>query len=138
MTKRSATTTEDNPTVTEQPAPQAEQAWSEADEGTYQELVARRRAAKAKRASGELRARLTDSAVLVVGPAVVGDKSVMGTIRGAVAAHGEAGVARGALLDQLAKAEWASVHARPNDRGWLAGWLSGAIRQGVVAVKPTA
>lgn len=138
MTKRTSVTTEATSTVNEQPAPQAEAAWSDIDESTYQALLARRRAAKVKSRSGGPRARLTDAAMLVVGSTPAEGKSVLATVRAAVAAHGEAGVARGVLLDELAKAKWESVHARPSDRGWLAGWLSGAVRQGVVAVKPSA
>ena len=108
--------------------------WSEADEAAYQDLLARRRAAKVRRTSGAT-VRLGDDAVLVVGPILAEGKSVMSTIRAVVAAHGEAGVVRSALLAELGSTKFESAAAKPTDPGWLKGWVAGAFRQGVLAIK---
>lgn len=109
-------------------------AWSEDDEAAYQELLARRRTAKVRRASGAT-VRLGDDAVLVVGPTPAEGKSVMSTIRAVVAVHGEAGVVRSVLLAELGSAKFESAAAKPTDPGWLKGWVAGAFRQGVLAIK---
>lgn len=144
MTKRNSAVVTEAPAQAQaqasadQPIAQAAPAWSETDESLFQEMQARRKATKAKRPAGASRSRLGDDTVLLVGPTVAGSASVFGTIRAAVAGHGDAGIARAVLLDQLAKAEWQSSAAKPGDRGWLAGWVAGAVRAGVLVVRAAA
>lgn len=133
--------TDATPAQAEQPAAtEAAPAWSEADEATYVRMLARRKAAKAKRPSGPPRTRLGDDTVLVVGGTVTTDKSVYATIKATVAEAGEGGITRAALIAKLKSATFVSPAAKPDNEAWLKGWISGALRQAVVAVaaKPAA
>lgn len=115
-------------------ATEAASAWSEADEAAYVQMLARRKAAKAKRPSGPPRTRLGDDTVLVVGGTVTTDKSVYAAIKATVAEAGEDGITRAALIAKLKSAKFVSPAAKPQDEAWLKGWVSGALRQAVVAV----
>lgn len=146
-----ATTTTDAPAAvaTDAAPPVTEQAtaaaadhpvWTDTDEATYVQMLARRKAAKAKRPSGPPRTRLGDDTVLVVGGTVTTDKSVYATIKATVAEAGEDGITRAALIAKLKSATFVSAAAKPQDEAWLKGWVSGALRNAVVAVaaKPAA
>jgi hypothetical protein len=121
-------------------ASEAASEWSEADEASYVQMLARRKAAKAKRPSGPPRTRLADDTVLVVGGTVTSSKSVYATIKATVAEAGEDGITRAALIAKLKSAKFVSPAAKPDNEAWLKGWISGALRQAVVAVaaKPAA
>lgn len=139
MFKRTATPAADEAAtasaVTEQPAPQAEVAWTDEDEAAYQAVLARRKATKGKRAPAASRNRMADDAVLLVGPAPVTGKSVYSTIKQVVAQAGEDGIKRGELVAKLQTADFASPHAKKDDAAWLKGWVSGAVRAGVLVVQ---
>jgi hypothetical protein len=128
------------PAQAEQPASEAAPAWTDTDEAAYVQMLARRKAAKAKRPTGAPRTRLGDDTVLVVGGTVTTDKSVYATIKATVAEAGEDGITRAALIAKLKSATFVSAAAKPQDEAWLKGWVSGALRNAVVAVaaKPAA
>lgn len=128
------------PAQAEQSASEDSPAWSEADEAAYVQMLARRKAAKTKRPSGPPRARLGDDTVLVVGGTVTSSKSVLSTIKMVVAGAGEGGITRADLIAKLKSAKFVSPAAKPDNEAWLKGWVSGALRQAVVAVvaKPAA
>ncbi len=126
------------PALAEQPVSEAVPAWSEADEAVYVQMLARRKAAKAKRPSGAPRTRLGDDTVLVVGGAATTNTSVYGTIRTTVADAGEGGITRADLITNLKSAKFVSAAAKPQDEAWLKGWVAGAVRQAVLVAKPTA
>lgn len=121
--------------VAEQPVPQAEAIWTDEDEAAYQAVLARRKASKGKRAPAVSRSRLADDAVLLVGPTPVTGKSVYSTIKTLVVLAGEDGIKRGELVAKLQTAEFNTPHAKPDDAAWLKGWVSGAVRAGVLVVQ---
>lgn len=138
-------TTTDAPAVPDAAPPVAEQAiaaaahpvWTDTDETAYVLMLARRKAAKAKRPTGAPRTRLADDVVLVAGTTVTTDKSVLSTIKATVAEAGETGINRADLVAKLKTATFVSAAAKPNDEAWLKGWIAGAVRQAVLVAKPT-
>lgn len=112
--------------------------WTDTDETAYVLMLARRKAAKAKRPTGAPRTRLADDVVLVAGTTVTTDKSVLSTIKAMVAEAGETGINRADLVAKLKTATFVSAAAKPDDEAWLKGWIAGAVRQAVLVAKPTA
>lgn len=141
-----ATTTDAPAVVADAAPPVAEQAttpaadhpvWTDTDESAYVLMLARRKAAKAKRPTGAPRTRLADDVVLVAGTTVTTDKSVLSTIKAVVAEAGETGINRADLVGKLKTATFVSAAAKPDDEAWLKGWIAGAVRQAVLVAKPT-
>lgn len=113
------------PAAPPQPAPAP--VWSEEDESAYQALAARRAAAGYRR-----RGRHLNGLLLRVGDVMPSPGTVVATIVAIVAER--APIARGALLDAMRGAAFAHPKAKPSDRAWCSGWLSGAVRGGFLAV----
>lgn len=104
-------------------------AWSEEDEAAFQALLTRRKAAGYQRRGKDL-----SNQRLKPGEIKPNDNTIAATI---VALAADRGVlTRGELLDLMATADFSHPKARPADRGWRQGYVSGSIRNGFLTVVP--
>ena len=109
------------------PAPATPPLWSSEDEASLQTLLARRKAAGYQRRGKDVaRQKLQPGAIKP------NEGTAAAVIVGIVAHDGI--MNRGALVDAMATANFLHPKARPTDKGWCQGYVSGAIRSGFLAV----
>lgn len=101
--------------------------WSDEDESAFQAMSARRKAAGYQR-----RGRDVGGQMLTLGSIAPNPGTVAAVIVTLVERHGRIG--RAALLDAMAGAAFSHPKARPKDRGWCQGYVSGALRDGFLAL----
>lgn len=102
-------------------------AWSADDETAYQALAARRKASGYQR-----RGKNVADQLLKVGDISPNPNTVVSVIVALIAERGVA--ARSVLLDAMALAAFPHPKAKPQDRDWCQGYISGAVRDGYLAV----
>lgn len=97
--------------------------WSDADERSYQGLLARRKAAGFQRRGRDVSAQRVRAGQI---------KPNVGTVMSAIVAivAGKGVMTRGELVDLMAVETFAHPKARPTDRGWCTAYAQGAIRDG--------
>jgi hypothetical protein len=117
------------PTVAPAKPTAAPAVWSSEDEASFQALLARRKAAGYQRRGKDLSNQL-----LKLGEIHPNDNTIPATIVALAADRGE--LTRGELIDLMASADFPHPKARPADRSWCQGYVSGAIRNGFLAVVP--
>ncbi len=103
--------------------------WSAEDETNYQTLLARRKAAGHKRRGSDL-----STQVLQLGTIKPNPDTIVATIVSIVAGRGQ--LSRAELIKLMGAAPLPNPKARPDDKGWCQGYISGAIRNGFLAVVP--
>ena len=110
-------------------SPPAATAWSSEDESAFQAMTARRKAAGFRRRGKDVAGQL-----VCVGDITPNAGTVMAAIVAIVAERGA--VARGELVGLMPKAAWPDpkTAARAADRSWCAGYISGALRDGWLAL----
>lgn len=101
--------------------------WSDEDESAFQAMSARRKAAGYQR-----RGRDVGGQVLTVGAITPNAGTVSAVIVGLLTQAGT--MSRAALLDAMAGAAFTHPKAKPQDRGWCQGYVSGALRDGFLAL----
>lgn len=118
---------EAKPPVTGSDASPAPATWSSEDEAAFKALVSRRKAA-----GFQVRGRSLDEQLITVGTISPNSGTVVATIVEIVTGRGS--VTRADLIAEMGKAVFPHTKAKPADPAWCGGYVSGAIRNGFLAV----